>query len=60
MKEQEGEGSTKEMFMASRECFDRFKYCSNLDDIHTTGEAASMFEQAAAEFPFKSKVLMET
>ena len=44
VKEQEDEGSTKRLLMASRGWFDRFERHSNLDNIHITGEAVSVDE----------------
>uniref|UniRef100_UPI00358F5B9A putative CENPB DNA-binding domain-containing protein 1 n=1 Tax=Myxine glutinosa TaxID=7769 RepID=UPI00358F5B9A len=61
LKEQEGEGSVKETFTASRGWFDRFKRRSNLHNIRISSEALSGDEQAAAEaeFPSKFKALAE-
>ncbi|MEE6457969.1 hypothetical protein FKM82_000130 [Ascaphus truei] len=51
IKHQHGEGSTVEMFTASRGWFMRFKERANLHNIKVTGEAASADEEAAKTFP---------
>ncbi|KAG7173862.1 Tigger transposable element-derived protein 1-like 125 [Homarus americanus] len=41
LQEQEGEGSTTEMFSAGRGWFNKFIHCSNLHGIRISGEALS-------------------
>ncbi|XP_045132195.1 tigger transposable element-derived protein 1-like [Portunus trituberculatus] len=56
LKEEKGEGSESEEFVASRGWFMRFKARANYHNLKVQGEAASGDEKAASEFP---KVLAE-
>ena len=59
LKQQDGDGVEIETFVASHGWFERFKKCSNLHNIHVTGESASADKEAAAAYPAVRKKIIE-
>ncbi|CAM5081963.1 unnamed protein product [Natator depressus] len=56
---EEGQPSDEKEFKASQGWFNSFRYCFNLKNVQTTGEAASATEEAAKAYPEQLKKIIE-